>query len=58
MNTQTRGNLLDAGATAGEGWDLHLNGQVWVEKPSENGNGWYLGDCSDTDNLVYVLRED
>jgi hypothetical protein len=52
----TRGSLLEKGAIAPKNaksiWDLELDGILYVEKPSDNGNGWYLGDCSDTDNLV------
>ena len=55
---QTRGQLLDAGGIEVLGsWDILLNGQRWVEKPSDNGNGWYLGDTGDTDNLVMVISD-
>jgi hypothetical protein len=55
MQQQTRGQLLEAGGVEVIGsWDIILAGQRWVEKPSENGNGWWLGDINDTDNLVMV----
>jgi len=57
MNMKTRGNLLESGAQRGAGRDLILDGQVWIEKPSDNGNGWYFGDIDDTDNLIYIPVE-
>jgi hypothetical protein len=55
---QTRGQLLEAGGVEVLGsWDILLNGQRWVEKPSDNGNGWYLGDIGDTDTLVMVISD-
>jgi hypothetical protein len=55
---QTRGQLLEAGGVEVLGsWDILLNGQRWVEKPSDNGNGWYHGDIGDTDTLVMVISD-
>jgi hypothetical protein len=55
---QTRGQLLEAGGIEIAGsWDIVLAGVRWVEKPSDNGNGWYLGDTGDTDNLVMVISD-
>lgn len=56
----TRGQLLDRGAVVPTNpvsiWDLELDGMVYRVRPSENGNGWYLGDCDDSDNLVMDPR--
>jgi hypothetical protein len=38
-------------------WDIILDGVRWVEMPSDNGNGWYLGDTGDTDTLVMVISD-
>jgi|688.fasta_scaffold1758549_1 hypothetical protein len=58
MQQQTRGQLLEAGGIEVSGsWDIILNNVRWVEKPSENGNGWYLGDASNTDNLVMIISD-
>ncbi len=38
-------------------WDIILDGVRWVEKPSDNGNGWYLGDNNNTDKLVMVISD-
>ncbi len=53
--TMTRGELLDKGGIeVSNSWDIILNGVRWVEKPSENGNGWYAGSSDNTDNLIYI----
>ena len=55
---KTRGQLLDAGGIEVMGsWDIILGGVRWVEKPSDNGNGWYLGDTGNTDNLVMIISD-
>jgi hypothetical protein len=53
--TMTRGKLLDKGGIeVSNSWDIILDGVRWVEKPSENGNGWYAGSSDNTDNLIYI----
>jgi len=54
--TMTRGELLYKGGieVSKPSWDIILNGVRWVEKPSENGNGWYAGSSDNTDNLIYI----
>jgi hypothetical protein len=55
---KTRGQLLDEGGIEVLGsWDILVNGVRWVEMPSDNGNGWYLGDIGDTDTLVMVISD-
>ena len=54
----TLGSLLEKGGdlVVGIVWKVVMpDGAVWAEKPSDNGNGWYLGDCSDSDNLLFEL---
>lgn len=34
----------------------NLDGDVWEEVPTENGNGWYLGEIYDTDYLAMQPR--
>jgi hypothetical protein len=58
MQMKTRGQLLDAGGIEVMGsWDIILDGVRWVEKPSDNGNGWYHGDTGNTDNLVMIISD-
>jgi hypothetical protein len=50
----TRGQLLDNGGFEVIGsWAIELDGVTYWPKESENGNGWYAGDCDDNDNLIY-----
>lgn len=52
----TRGKLLDNGGIEIVGsWGIKLNGNVYYPKESDDGNGWYAGDCNDNDNLIYEL---
>ena len=47
---EEKGGVVKTGAV----WRVVMpDGTVWQEKPSENGNGWYLGDCSNSDNLLF-----
>lgn len=50
----TRGELLDKGGFEVVGsWAIELDNKTYWPKPSENGNGWYAGDCDDNNNLIY-----
>ena len=55
---KTRKTLIDEGAiipaNASDVWELQLGDETWIPKPSDNGNGWYLGDF-ESDNLLYVM---
>lgn len=57
---KTRNELLDLGGKhLKDSWTIIMpDGTYWVEKPSENGNGWYAGDCSDTGNLIYIINNE
>ena len=49
-NLEEKGGVVRVGVI----WKVTMpDGTVWVEKPSENGNGWYLGDSSNSDNLLF-----
>lgn len=59
---KTRGQLKEIGAVDVPNinglWAMECqDGTVWVERPSENGNGWFAGDCEDTDNLIFDQAE-
>ena len=44
------GGILETGTV----WRVMMpNGEIWVEMPSENGNGWYAGDFDNSDNLLF-----
>lgn len=63
ITTATRSNLLSIkGATVAPNYcglqviiDADLG--VWLERPSDNGNGHYLGECYNQDNLVFDKLE-
>ena len=53
---KTLGELLEKGGIFQGGivWKVIMSdGTVWVEKPSDNGNGWYAGECYDSDYLLF-----
>lgn len=55
----TRGKLLELGGVELlPSWGIKLDGNDYYPKESENGNGWYAGDCDDNDNLIYEIEKD
>ena len=55
----TRGQLLDKGGFEVAGsWEIVYNNERYFPRESENGNGWYAGDCDDNDNLIYEVYQD
>ena len=47
---EEKGGIFQGGIV----WKVTMpDGTVWVEKPSENGNGWYAGNCYDSDYLLF-----
>jgi len=55
----TRGQLLDKGGFEVAGsWEIVYNNHRYFPRESENGNGWYAGDCDDNDNLIYEVYQD
>lgn len=55
----TRGFLLENGGieVSAVSWGITFDGKRYFPKYSENGNGWFAGDCDDNDNLIYEVAE-